>query len=240
MKFFENFDRIYCINLGHRKDRWESCLRQFQAFGISKGVIRYEPEISQLSGLSKKANAQISCAISHYKIVTEALAQDCKHVLVLEDDFSFSEKYEWAEKKLNDSWHDLPKDWDIFYLGAYFVQGYDFPPALPYSQNLARVQTGFCTHAMAYSQGGMKKVTSKLKITSELEIREFSREFESFDWFLVRDIQMHSSCFTPRELLCIQSAGYSDIEDQYHNYPTLFRLSHQAHIMGKGSLDLKA
>jgi len=236
VSFFDNFDKIYCINLSHRKDRWEKCIHQFHTFGISDKVIRYEPKISQREWLSRKANAQISCALSHYSIMSESLVSGCHNVLILEDDFYFPNDWNWTCKKLSESWQELPRNWDIFYFGTYLVKGYDYPPAVSYSKNLVRVQTGFCCHAMAYSQKGLKLVLNDLKITSEPEIHQFSKDFESFDWFLVRYIQMHSQCFAPQDLLCVQSSGHSDIEGKNHDYLPMFVSSHKNHIMGMGSL----
>lgn len=236
MSFFDNFDKIYCINLSHRKDRWENCVRQFCSLGIANKVVRYEPKISKRECLSKKANAQISLVLSHHDLLLQAKTSNFSNILILEDDFYFPNDLIWTCTKLQDSWQELPKDWDIFYLGNYFVQGYSYPPAVSFSKNLVRVQTGFCAHAIAYSQKGIKMVLEELKVSSESEIVQFSNNFESIDWFLVRCIQMYSKCFAPRELLCIQSKGHSDIEGQTYDYSQMLISSYKTHIMGMDSL----
>ena len=35
------FDRIYCINLPHRTDRWEASLLEFEKLGIVDDVIKF-------------------------------------------------------------------------------------------------------------------------------------------------------------------------------------------------------
>jgi len=211
-------------------------MRQFCSLGIADKVVRYEPKISQRDCLSRKANAHISLVLSHHSLLSEAKALKFGSILILEDDFYFHNDHHWTCKKLQESWQDLPKDWDIFYFGNYFVQGYAYPPAVSFSKNLVRVQTGFCAHAIAYSQKGIKMVLEELKVSSESEIVQFSNNFESIDWFLVRCIQMYSKCFAPRELLCIQSKGHSDIEGQTYDYSQMLISSYKTHIMGMDSL----
>ncbi len=84
--------------------------------------------------------------------------------MVLEDDFLFlKEPYEF-EVKLKKSLNELPLDWDLFYLGSYFVKGYDYESTERYSDNLVKVNTGFCTHSLAYSSRGMDKILKSLKL----------------------------------------------------------------------------
>jgi GR25 family glycosyltransferase involved in LPS biosynthesis len=235
VEFFKNLDRIYCINLGHRKDRWTSCLQQFENLGIADKVIRHEPKPCLLGSLSRKANAQASCALAHYTLMTEALKSGCANTLILEDDFLFHRGAEWTNKKLLQGWSELPKDWDLFYLGAYFVHGYHYLPALHFSKNLVRVKTGLCNHAVAYSRQGLNKILQELKLESEADLLNFSNEFEAIDWYMVRWFQTRGQCFAPNELACIQNPGQSDIEGQFWDYSSMFASSYQTHVMGMDS-----
>ena len=235
MEFLKNLDRIYCINLSRRTDRWKNCLQQFESLGVADRVIRHEPKPFSSGSLSRKANAQASCALAHYTLMTEALESGASNALILEDDFLFHREVQWTNKKLSHGWSELPKDWDLFYLGAYFVQGYHYSPALHFSKNLISVKTGFCNHAVVYSRQGLKKILQELKLESEADILTFSGEFEAIDWYMVRWFQTRGRCFAPNELACIQNPGHSDIEGSFHDYSKMFESSYQTHVTGMDS-----
>ena len=59
----------------------------------------------------------------------------CK-ILILEDDFVFNIEPEDLNLKLTCCINELPQNWDLFYLGAYFVKGYDYEAKINYSKNL--------------------------------------------------------------------------------------------------------
>ena len=227
---FDFFEKIYCINLKHRIDRWESCISQFSSLGISERVSIREGIICNHPKLSKKQNAQIGCALSHYYILKEAQKNNYSNVLVLEDDFLFLDKGEFLKSNLEKSTAELPKNWDLFYLGGFFVKGYSYDPVEKYSKNLLKVNTCFCTHAISYSNSGANKILKNLRLDLESEVLAFSEEYEAIDWYLVRDFQKDNNCFAPENLLCIQKEGYSDIEKQYFNYKEKFQNSYNQYI----------
>lgn len=226
MRFpFGYFDKIYCINLKTRPDRWENCKKQFSLFGVSN-FQRFEAVKYNNSKLSKKANAQIGCALSHYQIIKEAKTKNYSRILVLEDDFSFVQSPEILNIELNKSIEQLPLDWHLFYLGAYFVKGYDYQPIEKYSNNLIKVNTGFCTHALSYSLLGINKILENLNLETESQILYFSKEFEAIDWYFVRAFQYENNCFASKEFLCGQLAGLSDIEGKVFDYFKYFSNSY--------------
>ena len=77
-----SFEKIYCINLSSRTDRWDMCLRQFSKFGMCN-VQRFDAVKYNHPKLSAKANGQIGCALSHYNIIKEAKLKNYSNILVL-------------------------------------------------------------------------------------------------------------------------------------------------------------
>lgn len=227
---FGYFDKIYCINLKSRMDRWENCERQFSQYKISN-VQRFDAIKCNYPNLSKKANAQIGCALSHYYICKEAKEKRYNRILILEDDFLFTKSVDYINNKLNKSILELPIDWDIFYCGAYFVKGYEYDSVEKYSENLVKVNTGFCDHAISYSLKGVNNLLRDLKLETDKDILSFSEEYEAIDWYLVRNFQYNNKCFAVNELLCEQSGGFSDIEGCYHNYHNLFVESYKHNLI---------
>ena len=219
---FLSFEKIYCINLSSRTDRWDMCLRQFSKFGMCN-VQRFDAVKYNHPKLSAKANGQIGCALSHYNIIKEAKLKNYSNILVLEDDFIFLKEPNEFNIKLKKSLDELPSDWDLFYLGSYFVKGYEYEPTERYSDNLIKVNTGFCLHSISYSSKGMDKILKNFKVNSELDILYFSEEYESIDWYLVREFQYDNNCFASDELLSSQSSGFSDIEGKFLDYSSNFK-----------------
>ena len=105
------FDKIYCINLDSRLDRWEECLVEFKKIGIQTQVERFSA-IPLQPGIA-------GCTKSHYEVVKLAKKNNYKNILIFEDDvslinsdfFSILEKTHIQLKK-----HNLT--YDLLYLGG--------------------------------------------------------------------------------------------------------------------------
>lgn len=119
------FDKIYCINLEKRKDRWIRIKKIFNKYKIH--VERFiaidgenlengfQEEISSVKasrlGLLENKNA-IGCLLSHLEIIKKAKEQNYKRILIFEDDIIFSNSFNKDITKIKDL------DWDMVYLGA--------------------------------------------------------------------------------------------------------------------------
>ena len=123
-----NFDKIYVINLEHRKDRWEKIQEQFAKNDISmtnvikwKAVNGKDLSNDQLYHYTSKlcyyfCNAGIvGCFLSHLSIWQDVVKNKYNKVLILEDDVQFT----YNIKQLNTLIKSTPKDWDINFLGSY-------------------------------------------------------------------------------------------------------------------------
>ena len=119
------FDKIYCINLDRRTDRWKNVESEFKKMNID--VFRYSAidgdnidfSISndltenQLSdkGLIENRNS-LACLLSHLEIIKEAKLNNYKRILIFEDDVLFSKDFKNEIKKIEEL------DWKLLYLGA--------------------------------------------------------------------------------------------------------------------------
>lgn len=233
---FDYFDKIYCINLQKRKDRWENSFSQFLNLKIEGKVKRKEGVVCDMPNLSQKQRAQIGCTLSHYSILQEAKKNGFSKILVLEDDFLFLGSENEINLTLKNCLEELPEDWDLFYFGAFFVKGYDYEPLEIYSDNLIKVNTGFCTHAICYSKNAIDKILNNLKLETVNQILDFSENYEVIDWYLVKEFQNENKCFAPKDLLCIQKEGFSDIENKYFNYEGKFSESYNFYLRNNFAL----
>ena len=74
------FDKIYCINLDRRTDRWEICEKLFTDRNLE--VTRVSPvNISEDNHCCMK-NAQLSLFRTHKNIIIDAKKQNLKNVLI--------------------------------------------------------------------------------------------------------------------------------------------------------------
>lgn len=224
------FEKIYCINLEHRKDRLEQSIQRFKDFEILDKVQFVKGIVYNDERLTPDQNAKMGCLLSHYWILKDAKKNGYENILVFEDDFEFTKDKAYVNEKINKCTKELPLDWDIFYLGAYFVSGYSYSCVNTYSDNLIKVKTAFCAHSLAYSKSGIEKILNILKIENCDDALFFAEEEESYDWFLVRHFQYENSCFAADELLCEQRAGFSDIEKKFFDYHSKFLLSYKENI----------
>src|SRR5688572_28072205 len=120
------FDKIYCINIYRRTDRWEQSLKEFAKVGIDVERFKaYEGD-----------NRHLAFNKSQYHCLQKGLADGCNTFLVLEDDVEFRN---WQH--LQEAMKELPEDWDILFLGGNLIGcgGIEFRKPWRYSPHLFRL-----------------------------------------------------------------------------------------------------
>lgn len=222
---FSIFDKIYCINLPYRKDRWETCLSQFKKYNISNNLEKFDGIVYNNASFNRKQNAHLGCWFSHYTVLKHAQAMDYNKILILEDDFIFNIEPEDMNLKLNCCVNELPQNWDLFYLGAYFVKGYDYEAKVNYSNNLYKANTAFGNHSISYSKSGINKMICYME-KAFLNLYSIPSNYESICWFYVKEFLYENNCYASKEFLCGQEKGFSDIEGKVVDYKDYFLKSY--------------
>ena len=121
------FDKIYCINLNQRPERWENCLAEFKKHNIK--VERF----SAIDGTKVEHYDNINigaagCFMSHLSIFKEMVKNNWSRVLILEDDVVFAKDF---SKRIPNILNNLPPSFDVVYLGAsYVIKGKEINPFL--------------------------------------------------------------------------------------------------------------
>jgi len=114
-KLNDIFNKIYCVNLDHRTDKWNSCITEYAKLDIN--VYR----ISAIDGSTIKdipftvRPGAFGCSMSHLNILKDARLNNYYQVLILEDDARFVEDF---NNKLISTLPDVPDDWNMLYLSA--------------------------------------------------------------------------------------------------------------------------
>lgn len=120
-------DKIYCINLDRRTDRWENCLYQFN---------KYNLEVERISGVDYPKNPNAGCSLSHMQILQST---EYNSILILEDDVEFVDNF--VEKYIQQ--YNKVKDWDIdiLYLSSWLPKGEIV------EEGINKIYKGFGTHS---------------------------------------------------------------------------------------------
>jgi len=121
-------DNVYLINMDKDTDRLEKVTKECKKFNINferfNGVDPLKLSKKELNKYVSKIcqnicpNGIIGCGVSHMKIYEDAIKNNYKNILVLEDDIYFNDK---LYEELNNAMIELPKDYDILYLGCFGI-----------------------------------------------------------------------------------------------------------------------
>lgn len=221
---FERFDRVYCLNLEERTDRWEACLENFKEYGIdnyerflatkvTKGVYEHE---------NFKRIGQIGCALSFCKMIDDAIEKSYGSVVFLEDDFEFTVPPDIFCKNVTAGFNELPEDWDMFYFGANVIDHFVQKPLSAYSENLLKLNSAYALHSVAISRRGLLKIKEYFKDSLYQSWGlEMISKYEAIDVFFAQEFQRNNQCFISKEMLALQRPDFSTIENLFMSYGDL-------------------
>ena len=121
-------DNVYLINMDKDTERLEKVTKECKKFNINferfSGVNPLKLSKKELNKYVSKTcqnicpNGIIGCGVSHMKIYEDALKNNYKNILVLEDDVYFDDE---LYEELNKAMTELPEDYDILYLGCFGI-----------------------------------------------------------------------------------------------------------------------
>lgn len=109
-----NIDLILYINLDKREDRRREIEEEFKKMNIPLSKITRIPAIY-------RPNGAVGCTLSHIKALTSVLHTDdtIKSVLVLEDDFTFTDDHDLVQTSIRKLFETYRDDWDVVLLSYY-------------------------------------------------------------------------------------------------------------------------
>jgi GR25 family glycosyltransferase involved in LPS biosynthesis len=212
---FNKFDKIFCINLEERTDRWQECILNFEKHNITN----YEriDAVKIKEQIDPKRKGQIGCCLSYAKTIEQAIKENLNQFLILEDDFYFSYQKDILNIKLTQSFNDLPNNWDLLYLGGTVGNFYGINPIDKFTNNLYKLNCAHTTHSIAVSKNGALKIKDSFSNKTHWYI-DLINNYEAIDVFLAKDFQNKNNCFITSDLLCFQKPSYSNIENTTRDY----------------------
>jgi GR25 family glycosyltransferase involved in LPS biosynthesis len=214
---FNFFDKIFCINLDDRQDRWIDCCKIFNKYEMMHKVERFSAlKFTHQDPRLIKVMGQIGCSMSHFGVLKKAKEQNLNNFLVLEDDFCFEfEPFELFEK-MNSSLLELPNNWNMFYLGGNLDSSYNVDPIEKYSDNLFKLNACHTTHAFAVNKN-IYDVILKDEPTLD-ELPSWHNKYTVIDVYFSKAILSKNNCFITNPILSLQRPGFSNIEHNNYDY----------------------
>lgn len=197
----EYFDKIYCLNLDRRPDRWEKCKALFDKVQIKVDRFSAIDKLNITTNKSKITNGQLACLSSHYNIIKNAKQSGHSKILILEDDVVFSDD---INNIFKESIVDVPEDWNMLYLGGNHLHGLHHV-----KNNVYKTIYSLTTHAYGIKESFYDIILSKLEpANSPIDVYYASMHCQ-YPSYLIKN---------GNSQLAWQDSGYSDIEECECNY----------------------
>lgn len=140
------FDKIFCINLNSRPDRWKEAEQEFNKHSIkveriaavegAKMNLEFPPEIKE---------GAVGCSLSHFFCIKYAKQLGINKLLILEDDVEFVDN---INELFSEYIKEVPPDWDMLYLGGQHYHGMNLQQV---SEHVYKCEYTLTTHSVAFN-----------------------------------------------------------------------------------------
>lgn len=194
-------DKIYCLNLDSRPDRWQQSQQEFQKHDLTVD------RVSAINGHKLNINlpgvkpGAMGCSLSHQLAIRMARQNRYNSVMILEDDVEFAEN---LQQQFADYVLQIPANWDIIYLGG----NHQNPPE-PLTANVSRIKFSYAAHAVVFRH------------TVYDMLLEFSSNLQVAVDVAFAHAQYRSNAFVFTPHLAWQRDSFSDIEQTDVSYQFL-------------------
>ena len=177
MNNYNFFDQIYCINLKHRKDRYNSAINTFKQINLHN--------VTFFLADKHEKGGRYGCFDSHIQVINNAFNNNYNNILIFEDDIKIGKFYSNLLLKKSIDFMKNNNRWDVFYLG-YFPFSYNYK-ITPITDNIFK-SNPFGTTAYCLN----KKSIIKIVNTYENSIGKYHYD----NWLSMRS-NLNTYCITP-------------------------------------------
>ena len=212
------FDKIFIINLDHRKDRWEQCIQQLKKYNITnyERFSAIKPKLKDLpkkyynklecpSRLDSYKIGAMGCKLSHYEIIKMSYDNNYENILILEDDitFLFNENFHSLLTKLSPHINLIKDCFGLLYLSGNHLGGL----IKQITPNISLIKGILSTGSYIINRKAMKMIIDQLI--------NYDREIDVYYSNILHN-NIHCFCFIPH--LTKQNEDYSDILNKKVRY----------------------
>lgn len=130
------FDKIYCVNLDKRTDKWTDCEKEFAKHGLT--VERFSAvDGNTLPKHPTLIPGELGCSMSHAAILKDIAEKGYKRTLILEDDVEFIPN---LQEYFAENVRHVPDDWQMLYFG-----GNHLNPPQPLNKAVGKITKTYTT-----------------------------------------------------------------------------------------------
>jgi len=201
---WDPIDQIYIVNVDERIDRYIETLRELRRMKAPFHRIRRFSAIKDESTQDSYFNGTVGCARSHLAVLEESLNKGYQHVLVLEDDFCFTDDIAVNQNALK-LFFERRYDYDICLLATskyYRIEPYDDLLNRSYQECTTTAGFLYSRSGMEHLYGTWKKGLEDLIVTRNT-VNACDRSW--------RELQKESRFFVFKQKLGFQRPSYSSI-----------------------------
>jgi hypothetical protein len=198
------FDKIYCINLDRRPDRYEKFISEISKFGITD-IERYSGvDGNTIVNDSPLLNGELGVLTTHMGIIDRCIDDGIKSVLILEDDVVFTEEL----RKLDEYMMAVPNNWDMIYFGGNHIYG---KPPLKINDKVIKLNFTVAIHCVAIKNTIFETIQAVLPHKKKAVDTYYAQLQNGYNAY----------GFYPN--MAKQSIGYSDIQNRIVDYNGFFQ-----------------
>lgn len=205
-KLNDLFDAFIYINLDHRKDRYDHITKELEKHKFNPS------KIHRISATYIKTNGAKGCSHSHYKAMDYAIKNNFNNVMIMEDDFLFTENMDKCHNLINDT-INYDENWDV--IMPYFIINKMNKRTIKIKNNIFKVTGGlgayttlcYCVNKKMMNTLRDNFLTSFNKQNNNPENND-SNYFVDKYWF---PLQKRNNWYIIYPCIGTQLPGYSDI-----------------------------
>lgn len=208
MNSIGQIEHVLYINLAERVDRNAHVLSQLESVGL------FPPVVQRFDAI-KSINGALGCSASHLKCLRLALNEGWEHVLICEDDITFTNPELFAQQfnkclSTND-------DWDVIMLA-----GNNVPPyKMTGNDSCVRVSRCLTTTGYLVKRAYFQTLITNIQNGIQLFMSNPNRaNLYAIDVYW-SSLQLKDNWLLVTPLTVTQQEGYSDIEKRNTNYSRL-------------------
>lgn len=204
MGFNKYFEKIFCINLEKRKDRWDSFTDEMKVMSIDN-IKRFEGVDGNLIyNPTKMLNGEFGILLTHLNLIKKCKKNNFSDVLIFEDDLLLNNNY----KNLDFYMTQVPDDWDFIYFGGNHKYG-STPKKI--SDNIIKLNHTVALHCVAIRNTMFDLIIERLST--------FSKQVDS----IYADLQINNNSYGIIPNMALQREDFSDIQNRIVNYNHFFQ-----------------
>lgn len=198
------FDKIYCINLDKRPDRYDKFIAEINKFGLT--------DIERYSGIdgntilndSPLLNGELGILTTHMGIIQKSYDEGLKNVLILEDDVTFTNEL----IKLDEYMQSVPENWDMIYFGGNHLYG---KPPLRVNDKIIKLNFSVAIQCVAIKNTIFETILAILPHKKKAVDTYYAQLQNGYNAY----------GFYPN--MAKQSVGFSDIQNKVVDYSNFFK-----------------